>query len=205
VVKVPDYNAESRGFETLPSDIYLFENFLAADSSGCLFCHNLDEDIPVLAVETRAGDALEAASPAEAPLGELTAQEIILCQAEDAFCMAFPPKMDTPLIRCTTTPLKTPQRVVRCGRSERMLTEVALPSSHARTFLAHRVGAAAESRWTIMWVPLRPSRVGQVLRSAQIRRIWPPVSASCDASCSPPQHAPNRTMRSECLGTCRLC
>ena len=108
MVKVPDYNAESRGFETLPSDIYLFENFLAADSSGCLFCHNLDEDIPVLAVETRAGDALEAASPAEAPLGELTAQEIILCQAEDAFCMAFPPKMDTPLIRCTTTPLKGP-------------------------------------------------------------------------------------------------
>jgi len=29
----------------------------------------LDEDIPVLAVETRASDALEAASPAEAPLG----------------------------------------------------------------------------------------------------------------------------------------
>ena len=46
----------------------------------------LDEDIPVLAVETRASDALEAASPAEAPLGALTAQEIILGQAEDAFC-----------------------------------------------------------------------------------------------------------------------
>jgi len=37
----------------------------------------LDEDIPVLAVETRASDALEAASPAKAPLGALTAQEII--------------------------------------------------------------------------------------------------------------------------------
>jgi len=46
----------------------------------------LDEDIPVLAVETRASDALEAASPAEAPLGALTTQEIILGQAEDAFC-----------------------------------------------------------------------------------------------------------------------
>jgi len=46
----------------------------------------LDEDIPVLAVETRASDALEAASPAEAPLGALTAQEIILGQAEDGFC-----------------------------------------------------------------------------------------------------------------------
>jgi len=46
----------------------------------------LDEDIPVLAVETRASDALEAASPAEAPMGALTAQEIILGQAEDAFC-----------------------------------------------------------------------------------------------------------------------
>ena len=33
----------------------------------------LDEDIPVLAVETRASDALEAASPAEAPMGALTA------------------------------------------------------------------------------------------------------------------------------------
>jgi len=41
VVRVPYYNAESRGFETLPSDIYLFENFLAADSSGCLLCHSL--------------------------------------------------------------------------------------------------------------------------------------------------------------------
>jgi len=46
----------------------------------------LDEDIPVLAVQTRASDALEAASPAEAPMGALTAQEIILGQAEDAFC-----------------------------------------------------------------------------------------------------------------------
>ena len=67
-------------------------------------------------------------------------------------------------------PSKTPQRGVRCGRSERTLTEVALPSPHARTFLAHRVGAAAESRWTIMWVPLCLSRVGHVLRSVQIRR-----------------------------------
>ena len=46
----------------------------------------LDEDIPILAVETRASDALEAASPAEALMGALSAQEIILGQAEDAFC-----------------------------------------------------------------------------------------------------------------------
>jgi len=46
----------------------------------------LYEEIPVLAVETRASDALEAVSPAEAPLGALTAQEIILGQVEDAFC-----------------------------------------------------------------------------------------------------------------------
>jgi len=46
----------------------------------------LDEDIPVLAIETRASDALEDASPAEAPMGALTAQEIILGQAEDTFC-----------------------------------------------------------------------------------------------------------------------
>ena len=38
----------------------------------------LEEDIPVLAVKARASDALEAASPAEAPLAALTAQEIIL-------------------------------------------------------------------------------------------------------------------------------
>jgi len=43
----------------------------------------LDEDIPVLAVETRASDALEATSRTEAPMGALTAQEIILGQAED--------------------------------------------------------------------------------------------------------------------------
>jgi len=46
----------------------------------------LDEDIPVLAIETRASDALEAAWPAQAPMGALTAQEIIRGQAEDAFC-----------------------------------------------------------------------------------------------------------------------
>ena len=46
----------------------------------------LDEDIPFLAVQTRASDALETSSPAEAPIGALTAQEIILGQAEDAFC-----------------------------------------------------------------------------------------------------------------------
>ena len=46
----------------------------------------LAEDIPVLAIETRAKDVEEAASPAKAPMGALTAQKIILCQAEDAFC-----------------------------------------------------------------------------------------------------------------------
>jgi len=34
VVKLPDYYSGSRGFETLPSDIYLFKNFTAADSGG---------------------------------------------------------------------------------------------------------------------------------------------------------------------------
>jgi len=45
-----------------------------------------EEDIPVLAIETRESDVLEAASPAEAPMGALMAQQIILGQAEDAFC-----------------------------------------------------------------------------------------------------------------------
>jgi len=54
----------------------------------------VDEDIPVLAVETRASGALEAVSPAEAPLGALTAQEIILSQAEDAFCKERPKELD---------------------------------------------------------------------------------------------------------------
>jgi len=54
----------------------------------------LDEDISVLAIETRAGDALEAASPAEAPMGALTAQEIILGQAEDAFWKEPPKELD---------------------------------------------------------------------------------------------------------------
>jgi len=46
----------------------------------------LDYDIPVLAIETRERDVLEAASPAEAPMGALSAQEKILGQAEDTFC-----------------------------------------------------------------------------------------------------------------------
>jgi len=54
----------------------------------------LDEDIPVLAIETRASDALEAASPAEAPMGALTAQEITLGQAEDAFCREWMKELD---------------------------------------------------------------------------------------------------------------
>jgi len=53
--------------------------------TGGLDSTPLDEDIPVLSIETRASDALEAASPAEAPMGALTAQEILLGQAEDAF------------------------------------------------------------------------------------------------------------------------
>jgi len=44
------------------------------------------EHIPVLDVETRASDALKEASPEEAPMGALSARDIILGQAEDAFC-----------------------------------------------------------------------------------------------------------------------
>ena len=54
----------------------------------------LDEDIPVLAVETRANDALQEASPEEAPMGAMTAQGIILGQAEDAFCQARLQELD---------------------------------------------------------------------------------------------------------------
>jgi len=46
----------------------------------------LDENIPVLATETRASGALEAASPAEATMGVLSAPQIILGQVQDAFC-----------------------------------------------------------------------------------------------------------------------
>jgi len=56
----------------------------------------LDEEIPFLAVETRASDAREAASPAEAPMGAPTAQEIILGQAEDAFCKERFKELDVP-------------------------------------------------------------------------------------------------------------
>jgi len=54
----------------------------------------LDEDIPVLAVETRASDALKATTPEEAPMGALSAQEIILGQAEDSFCQARLKELD---------------------------------------------------------------------------------------------------------------
>jgi len=46
----------------------------------------MDEDIAVLAIETRESGALEAASSAGAVIGALTAQEIVLDHAEDAFC-----------------------------------------------------------------------------------------------------------------------
>ena len=49
---------------------------------------SLDEDIPVLAVETRASDALKKASPEEAPMGALSAQEFILGRVKDDFCQA---------------------------------------------------------------------------------------------------------------------
>ena len=35
IVEYTLYYSGSRGFETLPSDIYLFKNFTAADSGGC--------------------------------------------------------------------------------------------------------------------------------------------------------------------------
>jgi len=54
----------------------------------------LDGDILVLAVETRASDALKEASPEEAHLGDLSAREIILGHAEDAFCQARLKKLD---------------------------------------------------------------------------------------------------------------
>jgi len=54
----------------------------------------LDEDIPVLAVETRASDVLQEVSSKEAPKGALTAREIILGQAEDAFCQARLKELD---------------------------------------------------------------------------------------------------------------
>jgi len=54
----------------------------------------LDDDIPVLAIKTRASVALEAASPSEAPMGALTAQEIFLGQAEDAFCQERRKELD---------------------------------------------------------------------------------------------------------------
>jgi len=56
---------------------------------------SLYEDIPVLAVETRASDVLQEASPEEAPMGALPAREIILGQAEDAFCQARLEELDS--------------------------------------------------------------------------------------------------------------
>jgi len=55
---------------------------------------HLDEEIPVLAVETRASDVLQEASPEEASMEALTAREIILGQAEDAFCQTRLKELD---------------------------------------------------------------------------------------------------------------
>jgi len=54
----------------------------------------LDEDVPVLAVKTRSSDAIKEASPEEAPTGALSARDIILGQAEVAFCQARHKELD---------------------------------------------------------------------------------------------------------------
>jgi len=43
---IPYYSSGSRGFEMLPPETYILKKFLAADSSGCLFCHNRDKAPP---------------------------------------------------------------------------------------------------------------------------------------------------------------
>ena len=55
---------------------------------------HLDEDIPVLAVETRARDALKKATPKAAPMEALSARDIILGQTEDACCQAMLKELD---------------------------------------------------------------------------------------------------------------
>jgi len=81
-LRLSQYNYEIRH---KPGEDHKVADALSRLPTEGLDSTSLEEDIPVLAVETRASDALEAAAPAEAPMGALTAQEIILGQAEDAF------------------------------------------------------------------------------------------------------------------------
>ena len=66
----------------------------AQDLCHSTVAHPLDHTDFILASETRESDALEAASPADAPIVALSAREIFLGQAEDAFCQERMKELD---------------------------------------------------------------------------------------------------------------
>ena len=103
----------------------------------------LDEDIPVLAVETRASDVLQEASPEEASMGTVTAREIILGQAENAFCQARLKELDA---RPPPDPTWIRQAFffrekneLLCRRSVYELeTQIVIPEALKKRFLTHQ-------------------------------------------------------------------
>ena len=103
----------------------------------------MDEDIPVLAIKTRASVALEAASPSEAPMGALTAQEIILGHAEDAFCKERLKELDV----LSPPDPKLSRKVFFCREKNGLLcrhsvygreTQVVIPEARKQRLLRYR-------------------------------------------------------------------
>jgi len=90
-LRLSEYNYEIRH---KPGKYYKVADALLRLPTEGVDTSPLDEATPVLAVETRASDVLQEASPKEAPMGALTAREIILGQAEDAFCQARLKELD---------------------------------------------------------------------------------------------------------------
>jgi len=103
----------------------------------------LDEDIPVIAVETRASDALKEASPEEAPMGALSAREIMLGQAEDAFCQARLKELDALSLPAPTWSrqafLLREKNELLCRRSMYgRETQVVIPEALKKRLLLHQ-------------------------------------------------------------------
>jgi len=74
-LRLSEYTCEIRH---KPGEDHTVEGALSRLSTEGLDSTLLDDDVPVLAIKTRARDDLEAASPAEAPMWALTAPAILL-------------------------------------------------------------------------------------------------------------------------------
>jgi len=139
-LRVSEYNYEIRH---KPEKDHNLADALSRLPTEGLDTFPLDEDIPVIAVETRASDALKEASPEEAPMGALSAREIMLGQAEDAFCQARLKELDALSLLAPTWSrqafLLREKNELLCRRSMYgRETQVVIPEALKKRLLLHQ-------------------------------------------------------------------